>query len=190
MAAPHFSSSDAAKRALRQTLKALRAGCDPALGAALAAHLLAQSPPPSGATVAGYWPIGSEIDIRPLLLALHARGHPIGLPETTPLGQPLIFRRWQPGDAMLAGRFHTFHPAGEPVRPDWLAVPLLGFDRAGHRLGYGGGYYDRTLALLPGAVAIGCAFACQEVDGVPATEYDARLAAVATEGGLIPCDGD
>jgi 5-formyltetrahydrofolate cyclo-ligase len=91
---------------------------------------------------------------------------------------------------MLPGRFGTTRPVGAVARPDWLFVPLLGFDRRGHRLGYGGGYYDRTLAILPGAVAVGCAFACQEVDAVPATEYDARLRAVATESGMIPCDGD
>ena len=66
-------------------------------------------------------------------------------------------------------------------------MPLLAFDRAGRRLGYGGGFYDRTLAGLPGAVAIGCAYACQEVDAVPAAEYDVPLQAVATERGLIAC---
>lgn len=192
MAAPHFTSADltAAKQALRKRLRVLRAGCDPALGAALAAHVLGAMPPPRGAVIAGYWPIGSEIDIRPLLEALYARGHVVALPETPPLGQPLIFRHWYPGAAMRAERLGTLRPDGGVVRPDWLFVPLLGFDRTGHRLGYGGGYYDRTLAGLPGAVAVGCAYACQEVDAVPAADYDARLRAVATEGGVIPCDGD
>jgi 5-formyltetrahydrofolate cyclo-ligase len=147
-------------------------------------------PPPRGAIIAGYWPIRGEIDIRPLLAALHARGHTLALPETTPRCHPLIFRLWQPGAVMLAGRFGTFRPDGAAVRPDWLFVPLLGFDAAGHRLGYGGGYYDRTLANLPGAVAVGCAYACQQVDAVPAAEYDARLGAVATERGVIACGGD
>jgi len=192
MAAPHFTSAEltATKQALRKRLREARAGCDPALGAALAAHVLREMPPPPGAVVAGFWPMGSEIDIRPLLAALDARGHPIALPETPPVGNPLIFRLWHPGAAMLPGRFGTTRPVGAVARPDWLFVPLLGFDRRGHRLGYGGGYYDRTLAILPGAVAVGCAFACQEVDAVPATEYDARLRAVATESGMIPCDGD
>ena len=74
--------------------------------------------------------------------------------------------------------------------PDWLLVPLLGFDATGHRLGYGGGYYDRTLATLPDAIALGCAYACQQVDAVPTTEYDVRLRAVATERGVIPCGGE
>ena len=192
MAAPHFTSADviAAKQALRTRLRALRDGCDPALGAALAAHVLREMAPPPGAVVAGFWPMGSEIDIRPLLEALHANGHRIALPETPPRGNPLIFRLWQPGMAMLAERFGTARPSGEVVPPDWLLVPLLGFDRGGHRLGYGGGYYDRTLAALPGRVAVGCAYACQEVDAVPTTEYDVRLRAVATERGVILCTGD
>jgi 5-formyltetrahydrofolate cyclo-ligase len=191
MAAPHTAFPDliAAKRAMRRRLKALRAGCDPALGAALTTHLLRERPPPAGAIIGAFWPIGSEIDIRPLLVELHARGHPIGLPETPPRGHPLIFRLWHPGAAMVVEPFGTLRPNGEAVRPAWLAVPLLAFDRAGHRLGYGGGYYDLTLAALPGAVAIGCAYACQEVDAVPAAEYDVRLAAVATERGVISCTG-
>ena len=75
----------------------------------------------------------------------------------------------------------------DEVRPDWLLVPLLAFDRAGRRLGYGGGYYDRTLARLPGAVAVGCAHAVQEVPEVPAGPEDARLAFVATERGVVAC---
>jgi 5-formyltetrahydrofolate cyclo-ligase len=134
--------------------------------------------------------MGPEIDIRPLLEALHARGHKVALPETPPRGNPLIFRLWTPGMDMVPERFGTARPSGEIVRPGWLFVPLLAFDRAGRRLGYGGGYYDRTLPTLPGATAIGCAYACQEVDAVPAAEYDARLQAVATERGVIPCGGD
>ncbi len=192
MAAPHFTCAEliAAKQALRVRLRALREPCDPSLGTALAAHVLRERPPPPGATVAGFWPMGAEIDIRPLLEALHGRGHPVALPATPPRGNPLIFRLWHPGMAMLPERFGTARPSGDVVRPHWLLVPLLGFDRTGHRLGYGGGYYDRTLAILPGAIAIGCAYACQEVDAVPAAEYDIRLNAVATERGVIPCGGD
>ena len=144
-------------------------------------------PPPSSAIVSGFWPLGGEIDIRPLLERLHARGHPIVLPATPPRGQPLSFHRWTPGSAMRRERFGTLAPEGEPMRPDWLFVPLLAFDRRGHRLGYGGGYYDRTLAGLPGAVAIGCAFAAQEVAEVPTGAHDMRLAAVATEAEAFWC---
>ncbi len=192
MAAPHLSVPDplSAKKALRARMAALRAGCDPALGGALAAGVLRFMPPPAGAIVAGFWPMGSEIDIRMLLGALHARGHRIALPETPARGNPLIFRLWHPGAPMLPERFGTARPGGEVLRPDWLFVPLLAFDRAGSRLGYGGGFYDRTLATLPGAMAVGCAYACQEVDAVPVTAHDVRLHAVATERGVIPCSGD
>jgi 5-formyltetrahydrofolate cyclo-ligase len=179
----------AAKQALRARMRALRADCDPSAGAELAGHLLAEAPPPAGAVVAGFWPMGTEIDIRPLLATLHERGHAVCLPETPPRGNPLIFRRWRPGMTLLAERFGTARPSGEILTPDWLLVPLLAFDASGHRLGYGGGYYDRTLVALPGATAIGCAYACQEVDAVPAAEYDTRLAAVATERGIIRCAG-
>jgi 5-formyltetrahydrofolate cyclo-ligase len=160
---------------------------DPALGKAVAATVLARMPPPPGAVVAGFWPMGREIDIRPLLHALHERGHAIALPVTPKRGQPLQFRRWAPGDALVRGPMGTSQPApaAERLTPDWLLVPLLAFDRAGRRLGYGGGYYDRTLAALPGATALGVAYACQELDEVPAGEDDARLHAIATEAGLI-----
>lgn len=125
-----------------------------------------------------------EIDIRPLLKQLHARGHPICLPETPPRGKPLIFRQWRPGSRMISERFGTLRPVGAVLVPDVLLVPLLAFDRHGHRLGYGGGYYDRTLALLPRVRTIGCAFAAQELDAVPVGEYDAPLDAVATEAGV------
>ena len=135
--------------------------------------------------VAGFWPLPGEIDIRPVLTALHGRGHPIVLPETPPRGQPLVFRRWAPGDALLPGRFGTQHPEGDPADPEWLLVPLLAFDSAGNRLGYGAGYYDRTLAGLPGRVAVGCAFAAQQVAAVPVDHTDAQLDAIATERGVI-----
>ncbi len=138
--------------------------------------------------MSGFWPMPGEIDIRPLLRALHARGHPVLLPQTPARGAPLVFLHWQPGMAMVPEKFGTLRPTGAPGIPDILYVPLLAFDRAGRRLGYGGGYYDRTLAGLPHARAIGCAFAAQELDEVPAGEYDARLHAVATERGVIVCD--
>ncbi|MCU0946313.1 MAG: 5-formyltetrahydrofolate cyclo-ligase [Rubritepida sp.] len=179
-----------AKAALRRAARAAREACDPALGAALAEVILREAPPPAGALVAGFASMGREIDTGPLLAALHARGHRLALPVTPPRGEPLRFRTWAPGEAMAPGPMGTREPAsGDFVTPDWLIVPLLAFDRTGARLGYGGGYYDRTLAALPGAMAIGVAYAAQEVPEVPVGPQDVRLALIATERGLIRCGG-
>ena len=187
MAAPHSSSDlDRAKALARKAARAARTGLDPlAAGAALAAHVLAEAPPRPGAVVAGFWPMGEEIDIRPLLHALAERGHPLVLPATPARGQPLSFHRWQPGDTLAPEPFGTVRPLGPVLAPDFLLIPLLAFDRAGRRLGYGGGYYDRTLPLLLGTATLGCAFAVQELAEVPAGPYDARLQAVATECGVL-----
>lgn len=179
----------AAKAEARRTALAARRAW-PEAGAMLRDILLTQSPPPPGAIIGGFWAMGSEIPTRPLLEALHARGHQIALPVTPPRGNPLFFRPWFPGIAMAQGPMGTQHPAeGEPISPDWLIVPLLAFDRTGARLGYGGGYYDRTLALLraanPTLTAIGVAYAAQEIPQVPTGPHDARLTAIATERGLI-----
>ena len=166
---------------------AARTGCDPALGERLAERVLREMPPPADAVISGFWPLEGEIDIRPLLMALHARGHAVVLPETPKRGLPLIFRRWHTGMEMVRERFGTLRPTGEVMTPRVLFVPLLAFDRCGRRLGYGGGFYDRTLRGLPDAIAIGCAFAAQEVDEVPAGPDDAHLDAVATEREIIRC---
>ena len=174
-----------AKREARARALAARAGCDPALGTELARHVIDEIKLPPGAAVSGFWAMPGEIDSLPLLTALHARGHRILLPHTPKLGNPLIFRHWHPGAEMVRERFGTFRPVGEIGIPKILFVPLLAFDRRGYRLGYGGGFYDRTLPLLPHAIAIGCAFAAQELDEVPISPHDARLHAVATERGVI-----
>ena len=188
MAAPHISDElIEAKRAVRQRMLAAREAWDPACGAALGEHVLREVPPPAGVVVSGFWPMGREIDIRPLLMVLHERGHPIVLPETPKRGNSLIFRLWHPGDILIPERFGTSRPSGEVCDPDFLLVPLLAFDRRGYRIGYGAGYYDRTLAALPGRFRLGVAYAASELDEVPAGPYDARLDAVATERGVIFC---
>jgi 5-formyltetrahydrofolate cyclo-ligase len=189
MAAPHsFSAIDDAKRAMRAERMAARAGQNPeGAGKALTALVLRDCPPPQGVVVSGFWPLAGEIDIRPLLLALHARGHPVVLPVTPKRGLPLSFRLWQPGEPLVAERFGTMRPTGAERSPDFLLVPLLAFDRHGGRLGYGAGYYDRTLPHLTPRFALGCAFAAQEVPEVPMGVRDVRLDAVATEREMIRC---
>ncbi len=188
MAAPHSPSPpddvDAAKAAARQAAAARRSGSDPALGARLTEHVLARIVFPPGAIVSGYWPMNDEIDIRPLLQALAERGHSIGLPVTGRRGEALVFRAWRPGEPLLPGRFGTSHPTGPEVTPDMLLMPLLAFDGQGNRLGYGGGFYDRTVARLPGALRIGCAYAVQELDSLPTGPYDQKLHVIATERGV------
>lgn len=173
----------------RAAAMAARSGQDPALGWPLAGNVLAAWRFRPSMVVAGFWPLSGEIDIRPLLLALAGRGHPVALPITPAVGNPLTFARWRPGDPLVRERFGTVRPEGEPLVPDLLLVPLLAFDGQCRRLGYGGGFYDRTLAALPGPTAIGCAFAAQRVDCVAAEAHDMRLDAVATERGLIFPEG-
>ena len=179
-----------AKRMARRLASERRKGLDAtAAGEALAAHVLDACPPPPGAIVSGFWPIGDEIDLRPLLHRLHERGNRVALPVTPRRGEALTFAGWRPGDVMVAERFGTLRPVGEILVPDMLLIPLLAFDAKGGRLGYGGGFYDRTLAALPNRFRLGCAFAVQQVDAVPIGPYDIRLDAVATENGIIRCGG-
>ena len=141
---------------------------------------------------AGFWAISSELDPAPLLAVLHARGDVLCLPFVAGAGQPLGFRRYRPGDVLTAGPHGTREPlaAAATTIPTVVFVPLLAFDRKGWRLGYGGGYYDRTLRALrqAGRVrAIGLAYAEQEVPALPHEASDERLDHVVTEQGVIAC---
>ena len=146
---------------------------------------------PPGAAVSGYWPIGTEVDPRPLLTALHDSGHPIGLPVVLGPARPLMFRTWRPGLELEKVSFGLWQPPAEhPVLvPQVLLVPLLAFDRRGYRLGYGGGFYDRTLAGLraaaPETLAVGLAYAGQEAESVPAEATDQPLDWIITESEAI-----
>lgn len=155
-------------------------------------NFLTNVPVTPASVVAGYWPIGTEVDIRPLLLHLHEAGHACALPVVAERGQPLVFRAWAPETKLATGAFGVREPvASAPVvRPSVLLVPLLSFDRAGHRLGYGGGYYDRTIQALrddrtatgDGTVlTVGIGFAVQEVPAVPRDRHDQRLDWIVTE---------
>jgi len=143
-------------------------------------------PLPHNAVVSGFWPMGEEIDVRPLLLHLHAQGHPVGLPSTGPRGSLLRFRRWTPETKLIDGVFGTREPPKDApeIVPDLLIVPLLAFDAEGWRLGYGGGFYDRTLAGLRAEhaiTAVGVAFDAQRVDAVPHGAGDQPLDWIVTE---------
>ncbi len=173
------------KKSMRAGLLALRARLDPGVGVRLAGHVLRACAPAAGAVVGGYWGFRGEIDVGALMLALVGRGHVVGLPVTPGRGEALAFRRWRPGEGMISGRFGTLHPQGEVVRPDYLLVPLVAFDRRGYRLGYGGGFYDRTIAGLAGVRTVGCGFAGQEVPVVPVEGHDRRLDLIATEDGIV-----
>jgi 5-formyltetrahydrofolate cyclo-ligase len=176
----------AEKSALRETALARRARCNPALGEKLAEHVLRDCPPPKGAIVAGFWPLEGEINIYPLLEALAAKGLQLCLPVTPKKGAPLTFHAWSPGEPLSPGRFGTMQPAPSgAMTPDFILTPLLAFDRFGNRLGYGGGYYDRTFAAYPSAFRLGCAFAAQACAHIPTDQHDVKLHAVATERSVV-----
>ena len=195
MAAPPTSSADddaalkAAKAHLRRSALAARrswAGDRARAAQDAASHCLARVPRPEGATVSGYVALADELDPAPLLARLAEAGHPIALPVVVGPGQALIFRRWRAGDALEAGPRGTRHPlpSAALVVPQILIVPLLAFDGAGRRLGFGAGYYDRTLLKLRASgptLALGFAFAAQRVAEVPAGASDQRLDWIVTE---------
>ena len=141
--------------------------------------------------VSAYWPLKGELDPRPALKAFAARGAKVALPRVTGDGQPLAFHLWRPEDRLIEGRFKVMEPGpnSPPAIPDILLVPLLAFDRACRRLGHGKGYYDRTLQGLratdPAVLAIGVAFALQEVERVPTDAYDQTLDMVITEQAVL-----
>ena len=140
--------------------------------------------------VAGYSPINSEIDPFPLMRALEKMGAELALPVIVKRDHPLIFRSWSPDEGLVRGSYGIFQPSSDApdVDPDIVLVPLAAFDKAGHRIGYGRGYYDRTLHELRAMkkiTVIGIGFAVQEIEIVPALPHDEQLDCVLTERGLI-----
>jgi len=208
MTAPHSDPADA-KAALRKQAAAHRRGLmanDPDAPARLAAQagiladMLADAhadihggtggQAAGSAAVAAYLPIRSELSPLPLVTALAGHGVVTAMPETPAPGNPLVFRRWTPGDDLVDGPYGTQQPspAADVLVPDLILAPMLAFDSGCWRLGYGGGFYDRTLAALRAAgrrvTAIGIAFDGQLVDKVPVGPYDVALDAVLTPSGL------
>jgi 5-formyltetrahydrofolate cyclo-ligase len=183
------ASVEAAKSRLRASAKIHRsmiaADAREGLSQDAAGRVAALLRPTPGHVVSAFLSFGGELDTRPAIAALVEAGHPVGLPVMQGKAKPLLFRRYRPGDALRTVQWgiQEPHDTAELLVPDVLLVPLLAFDRAGHRLGYGGGYYDRTLAALRqrrSVIAVGLAFDEQEVDAVPHLDYDERLDWVVT----------
>ncbi len=181
---------------LRQAALARRDALTPAERRTIAAAIAARPFPLSAAAriVAGYCAIRSEIDALPLMRALARQGARLALPLVVARDAPLQFRNWSEDAPLMRGAFGIAEPLAdaELVVPDIVLVPLAAFDRAGHRIGYGAGYYDRTLAQLGQAkpvIAVGIAASVQQVDRVPALPHDARLAYIMTEHDSIETRG-
>jgi 5-formyltetrahydrofolate cyclo-ligase len=184
-----------AKAAIRRDAQALRNALPAELRAQAAATIAARPFPqvlPAGAIVSGFMPLKSEINPIPLMRRLAAAGARLALPVVCGRGKPLVMRAFAFGDPLASGVWGIREPKPDApeVMPDVLLVPLLAFDRAGNRVGYGAGYYDLTIASLraQGSVlAVGIAFAAQQIAQVPATARDARLDLVLTEREVINC---
>jgi 5-formyltetrahydrofolate cyclo-ligase len=151
-------------------------------------------PVPAGAIVSGFMPLKSEINPLPLLRKLAEAGARLALPAIDRRGKPLIMRAYAIGDTLASGQWGIREPVPEApeVAPDILLVPLLAFDRNGNRIGYGAGYYDMTVAkfrAVKSVVAVGIAYAAQEIPAVPVTPRDARLDLVLTEAETIDLRG-
>lgn len=143
-----------------------------------------------GTVIAGYSPVRSECDPVPLMRSLAGKGAQLALPVVEPKDKALSFAEWRQGEQLAAGPFGILQPRANAldVEPDIILVPLVGFDRKGHRIGYGVGYYDRALKALRAkrpVIAVGIAFAIQEIDAVVAGEHDERLDLVLTERDVI-----
>ena len=185
------TKNDQTKAALRAAALALRDALPPAERAAAAAAIAGRAFPVqvvAGTIVSGFMPMKakSEINPIPLLRKLADAGASLALPAIAGRGHPLIMRAWRFGAPLKAGQWGIFEPTPEApeVAPDIVIVPLAAFDRHGHRIGYGAGYYDMTINALRAqkkVIAVGIAYAAQEIPKVPATERDARLDLVLTE---------
>ncbi|MCL4189075.1 MAG: 5-formyltetrahydrofolate cyclo-ligase [Rhodobacteraceae bacterium] len=160
-------------------------------GAALAGHLRAllagRIDAARGTVLSGYWPIKGEPDLRPLMAALDSQGVAVALPVVERKGAPLVFRRWTPATPMVRGDWNIPVPPPESVAviPAITLAPLVGWDGNGYRLGYGGGYFDRTLAALtPRPYVIGVGLEAARLPTIFPQPHDIRLDAIVTEAGV------
>ena len=192
---PPIASLFDPKAILRERMKRERriaAKARPDAGVHAAKNFIAAIERPAGAVVSLYFPMSDELDTEPLAAALIEEGLNLAFPIVEKKKAPLIFRSYVPGDDLVPGSYGEVTPtaAAPLVTPDILVVPLLAFTRAGGRLGYGGGYYDRTLEKLRksrSVLAVGYAFGAQEVDALPLSPLDQPLDWVVTERGAIRC---
>lgn len=189
-----ISNIQAQKDLLRSQARARRAAVTPASGleaaGQIAAHFQATFKLAKGAIVAGYWPMDNEADVRPLLETLHGQGCRLCLPAVIEASKPLVFREWAPGEPLVGGAHGTRHPqeTAQSLIPQVVLAPLLAYDARGWRLGFGAGYYDRTLQNLRRSneiIAVGVGYGCQEFPDIPHEETDQRLDAIVTEKGVI-----
>jgi len=183
-------AKQAARVQAREARARYHAERGPAAAASIASHLLSLLPDlrPGPLTIAGYHPKGDEADVLPALSALANAGQATALPVVMGRAWPLVFRLWRPGHPLVPGAFRIMEPMGDAplVQPDIVLVPLLAFDQAGYRLGYGGGFYDRTLEVLRAeapTLAVGIGYAGQGVDKLPIDAYDQKLDWIVTEQG-------
>lgn len=187
-----------AKAELRREAKAKRAAIPRERRLAFGERLAALGPQlakAAGAQVVGVFSaFGDEAPTGRLIAALREAGFATALPVIQGRGKPLLFRLWKPGDPVAKGQFGIAEPTDDlpEAFPDFLFVPLLAFDRRGHRIGFGAGYYDMTLAKLRAMqriTAVGIAFSDQEVLYVPSEDHDAPLDAVLTEREVLLTNG-
>ncbi|MCC5994949.1 MAG: 5-formyltetrahydrofolate cyclo-ligase [Oceanicaulis sp.] len=177
-------------RAAALKRRAAAHAADPEAGRRLIEHFPDCLWPPLHSVVAGYHAVRSEIDPAPLMETFWCEQVRLALPCVTGPDEPLIFRAWSPGDALEPGAYGVKAPAPDaPVlTPALILAPLLAFDHQGRRLGYGGGYYDRTLAALRAAgpvTAVGLAYAAQRLKRAPSAAHDMRLDWIVTEHGAF-----
>ena len=188
-----LTRADNQKAALRQSALARREALAPDMRTAAAQTLAARGLPvavPAGAIVSGYSPMKSELNPVPLMRKLADAGAQLALPVVQGRGKPLTLRHWQFGAPLVSGVWGIREPGPNAPEafPQIMLVPLAAFDRRGHRIGYGAGYYDMTIARIRAmqpVTAIGIAFAAQEIAAVPDTPFDQRLDLVLTEREVI-----
>jgi 5-formyltetrahydrofolate cyclo-ligase len=177
----------AQKKLLRRVMKERRQALfqnHPSAGIEICSHFFNSFKLRPNLKIAGYWPWGSELDLKPLLYRFIDEGFECALPVITPEG--MIFRKWTPETPLITGPFTMLEPPSTAplVTPDLIFVPLLAFDKDGHRLGYGQGHFDKYLHQHK-AITIGVGFSGQEVDKIPRQSHDFALEYLLTEKGLI-----